>query len=339
MSSTTAGTASRATGRVTAKDVARHASVSQSTVSYVLNNTPGQSITPATRERVLQAVRELGYVPSAAARTLRTGVGEGVLLILPHAPLGHTIVQFIDQVTDELDRYGFSVVFRRRKMGQDLTRLIQEMSPAAVVFLGTDEAPELTWLTEKGTPAFFTGIDSDQPGVIDIPQHSIGALQAQHLIERGHRRIGYALDRNPLLAPFATARHAGAREACLQAGLPEPVVMEIAPDIQDAAGAVARWRAAAEPVTAVCAHNDDTAFTLLAGMRELGLSAPQDLAVIGVDNTPLGAFAAPPLTTIDSHIERFGVDMVRVVLAELAPGKAAAPSFDPRAELIVRGTT
>ena len=102
-------------GRVTAKDVARAAGVSQSTVSYVLNNTANQTISAATRSRVLAAVEELGYAPSAAARALRTGTSSTVMIVLPDAPVGATIAQLIEVVSDALDPHGYTVLFRRHR--------------------------------------------------------------------------------------------------------------------------------------------------------------------------------------------------------------------------------
>lgn len=320
----TARTGSRTTARATAKDVARLAKVSQSTVSYVLNDTPGQTIPESTRERVHQAVRELGYTPSSAARALRRGSTETVLLVLPDAPVGATIAQFVEQMSDALDPYGYSVLYRRRRAGQSVERLRRELMPAAIVNLAAFAPEEEPELVASGVPLLATGLDADQPGVLNVPQFAIGRVQAEHLVAQGHRRLGYAMTRDARVAPFSAPRLAGVRQVCEQHGLPAPVVLEVALDVQDAAGAVARWRAPAEPVTAVCAYNDETAFALLAGLRALGLHAPGDLAVIGVDNIPLAPFADPPLTSVDIHIEQVTGGVVKMLLSVLVPGRAGS---------------
>ncbi|NTW41626.1 MAG: LacI family transcriptional regulator, partial [Cellulomonadaceae bacterium] len=98
---------------VTAKDVAVAAGVSQATVSYVINDHPGQKISPQTRERVLAAVARLGYTPSAAARALRKGSTDIVLLVLPDVPFGPLIAHIIEQLTDELEPHGLTTITRR----------------------------------------------------------------------------------------------------------------------------------------------------------------------------------------------------------------------------------
>jgi DNA-binding LacI/PurR family transcriptional regulator len=128
------------------------------------------------------------------------------------------------------------------------------------------------------------------------PLWQVGRLQAEHLIARGHRRLGYALPKHPGLKVMADDRLQNVTQACREAGLEPPMALSTDLDADTAAKAVAKWRA--RRVTAVCAFNDETAIAVLAGMRRKGLSAPDDLAVIGVDDIPTASLAAPGLTTI-----------------------------------------
>lgn len=105
----------------------------------------------------------------------------------------------------------------------------------------------------------------------------------------------------PGVLSFAQQRLEGARQACAELGLPAPVVRAVPIDPRGAARAIQAWRGADPPVTAVCAYNDEVAFAVLAGARDLGLLVPADLAVIGVDDLPVAAVAAPPLSTI--HVD------------------------------------
>ncbi|MGZ4612448.1 MAG: substrate-binding domain-containing protein, partial [Kineosporiaceae bacterium] len=93
-------------------------------------------------------------------------------------------------------------------------------------------------------------------------------------------------------------------------------------DAEAAAAAVEAWRAADPPVTGVCAYNDDIALAVLAGLRRLGLSAPTDLAVIGVDDVPIAPLAAPPLTTVRTDLGAVAEHLARTIVAALA-GKPA----------------
>src|SRR5690242_1058944 len=102
--------ASGRAGRVTSADVARLAGVSRATVSYVLNDRPGQSISTDTRSRVLDAAARLGYAPSAAARALRSGRSEVVLCLLPDWPIGPEVGALLGNLSTEMARAGLTFV-------------------------------------------------------------------------------------------------------------------------------------------------------------------------------------------------------------------------------------
>jgi DNA-binding LacI/PurR family transcriptional regulator len=132
----------------------------------------------------------------------------------------------------------------------------------------------------------------------NIPEQRIGRLQAEHLAATGHRRLGYAFPDNPRVHALGQARLDGVRHVCADLGLDDPVVRTVPLDPAPAAEAVQAWRADTPAVTGICAFNDNTALAILAGLRRLHLNAPQDLAVIGVDDIPAARLAAPPLTTV-----------------------------------------
>ncbi|MFD0327223.1 substrate-binding domain-containing protein [Streptacidiphilus monticola] len=143
----------------------------------------------------------------------------------------------------------------------------------------------------------------------------MGRLQAQYLIARGHRRIGYAMPALDHLRRIAEQRALGVEDACTAAGLAPPLVLDTGIDVAVMARAARRWRR--EQVTAVCAYNDEQALALLSGMRQARLSAPEDLAVIGVDDIPLARAAEPPLTTVTFDLEGAGHAMAQAVVDAL----------------------
>lgn len=305
-----------------------------------MNDTPGQSISASTRDRVRQAALELGYTPSAAARTLRRGASESVLMVLPDAPLGEAIALAIEGVAQVLEPHGYSVVYRRQREGQSLTKLWHELMPAAITSLVGAPLDERQAIEASGIPLVEVslGDELDDAHPVAIPQVAVGRLQAEHLILRGHRRLGYAAPVDPLVDRYLDPRLQGVREACSTANLLEPLVVPVELDVASGASAVARWREA--EVTAVASYNDETAFAVLAGLHEHGLRSPADLAVIGVDNIPLGRLAQPPLTTIDMHSGVAGQDIARALLRRLQPGAEAGEPFPRLAlELIQRSTT
>ena len=307
--------------RVTVKDVAAAAGVSQATVSYVLNETPGQTIPAPTRKRVHDAVESLGYTPSRAARALRSGRSDVVLLLLPDAPIGDNIARFIEWVSDALDADGYLVIYRRKSQGVSAERLVRELSPAVVFGLAALDAADSEWIARSRVPVIQTGLGNDESEALVVPQQDIGELQVDHLVSRGHSRIGVTQPVSPSLTAFLAPRVAGVRRRCAELSLPEPVGATLDLDPESAAAAVQTWRGAG--VTAVAAYNDEYAAAVLAGLRHLGLSAPEDLAVIGVDNIRFGRLTSPPLTSVDVHIEvvtAWAIHALRTALRVPDPG-------------------
>ncbi|WP_019611289.1 LacI family DNA-binding transcriptional regulator [Nocardiopsis sp. CNS-639] len=294
--------------------MAREAGVSQTTVSYVLNNVPHQKISAATRQRILTAVEKLGYRPSVAARTLRTGRSDTVLLLLADMPLGHTAIELIERLTQVLQRHGLNVVTRIDDESSDGS-LWADLVPRTVVVL----APVSSERRERMESAGIQVINAwrREPGetghdALGRSQNRVGRLQAHHLVSAGHRRIGYAAPLDTRLSAFHELRSQGVEDVCAELGLEQPVVRAVEADAGAAAAAVRAWRS--EGVTGVCAFNDEMAFALLAGMRGEGWTAPVDLAVIGVDDIPVARFAEPPLTTVDQHMETVAGELAQAVL-------------------------
>jgi DNA-binding LacI/PurR family transcriptional regulator len=301
---------------VTATDVAREAGVSQATVSYVINDHPSHPISPATRARVLDAVERLGYTPSAAARALRLGSSNTALLVLPDIPYGPTLATLVEALTDELEALDLDLVTRRLRPGSSKSAPWKELRPAVVVCIMEPLAPEdEAEIRTAGIPvvgALLSPVtDMDSTGALQIV---VGRLQVEHLAAQGHTVIGYAAPDDVRVSSFYGLRLEGVRLASMELGLDEPVIVQVPLDARRAARAVSQWRSHREPVTAVCAYNDEVAMAVLAGVHRLGLSVPRDLAVVGVDNIPLASLMDPPLTTIDQNVQQIARHLARRVL-------------------------
>ncbi|MEU6355411.1 LacI family DNA-binding transcriptional regulator [Streptomyces sp. NPDC047072] len=324
--------------RVTSADVAREAGVSRATVSYVLNAVPHQKIPEATRQRVWEAADRLGYAPSAAARALRTGRSEIVLGLLPDWPIEHVLGHLIQQLTNAFAEHGLTfVVHSSSHPARPLRDIWKTMTPAAVLALQDFADPEAEAMRAAGIEVVMAMHGAAAPdGEAQSPlvsEQPIGALQARHLAGP-HRRLGYAYPDLPGLDVLAQPRLDGVRKACAELGFPEPDVRTVPLDGAGAAEAVRGWLAADPPVTGVCAFNDDIALAVLAGLHHLGLRAPRDLAVIGVDDIPTASLAQPPLTTVarDTAVIARGLAR-RVVDALQGRETLAAPVRD---ELLIR---
>jgi DNA-binding LacI/PurR family transcriptional regulator len=305
--------------RITSTDVAREAGVSRTTVSYVLNGVSQRGISESTATRVREAAARLGYLPSAAARSLRRGHSELVLVVVGDWPYSYAVSQVIEHLTRQLAPRGLTVlVHHRTRDSPPITELCWTVDAAAVIALeGVSQREEETLQA--------AGIHVTHPRTPEAPDHSdilvaaspaIGRLQVEHLAAAGHRRIGYALPADPTLAVFAVPRLGGARAACERLGLAAPHEQQVPLDLPGAAAAVAAFRSLDGPVTAVCAYNDDVALAVLAGMVAHRLTAPTDIAVIGVDDIPTAALSVPPLTTVDFHPAAIGRHLAAVVLGE-----------------------
>ncbi len=303
--------------RVTSADVARESGVSRTTVSYVLNDTPGTSISELTRRRVLDTAERLGYTPSAAARTLRSGRSDVVLCVVPDWTAGPVIDTLIDDLTTLFAAQGLALLVFNDRGNRPLTELWRAVTPRAVLALGPLTDADAAAMRSARIPVVGSTLDEDpHPETFAVPQHGIAELQVEHLAARGHRVLAYAAPSDSRLAAFTERRIAGARAACARLGLPEPRLRTVELEVQSGAAAVREWRAG-EPVTAVAAYNDEVALAVLAGLRAEGLRAPEDVAVIGVDDIPLARLASPALTTVWQAIDAQAEHLASSVLAAL----------------------
>jgi DNA-binding LacI/PurR family transcriptional regulator len=327
--------------RVTASDVAQVAGVSKTTVSYVLNETPHQKIPEETRERVLDAVRRLNYTPNSLARALRKGHSDTVLLVLPDWPLGRVVSGIIEALTEQLERHGLSLLTRREREGVPLASMWRDLSPAGVVAFHDVDEHEQGLMRDAGVHVATALLTSDRSPAeaLVLPQELIGSLQVQHLAARGHRRVAYAALRGPRTQVFVDLRLRGARRACMELGLEEPEVVELNAELAEATAAVRGWHGRDSRVTGVAAYNDELAVAILAGMRSEGLRAPEDLAVIGVDDEPLGRFSCPPLTTVQQNEQMIASHIAQTIVEGLKGGSAPRPMTSEAISLIIREST
>lgn len=316
--------------RVTMKDVARASDVSPATVSFVLNDRPGQTIPEATRDRVRAAAAELGYVPHGVARALREGASRIVVLNVARLPHGRgSLAAFIDGLDAELARLGHTLLVRYRTGDDDVAQLVQTISPRAVLdldgiyFDGGDD----------GGGDDGAAVGADAPGTIadggwtdGIAAHT--AVQVRHLADRGHRSIAAAMPGDASLARLAELRIDYIRRAATDAGLDAVGLLEFPADVDgDAdASALADLVRAHPAVTAIAALDDHTALRVLAAAGALGLAVPDRLAVIGFDDTDYGALWRPALTTVRIDAEAFGRRAARTLLGRPAAGAEPGPA-------------
>nr|WP_030253265.1 LacI family DNA-binding transcriptional regulator [Streptacidiphilus jeojiense] len=325
---------SRPAKRSTSQDVARAAGVSRTTVSFVLNDKPGLSIPEETRSRILDAAQRLDYRPLASARALAAGRSDVALLSIPDMPIGPAISRFVEELATALAQHGLTLVTHLEgahgKALQDVCATVGASVVIGFVPFDPDTAQAL----------YRAGADTVLPSEPDDSRDMrlAGRLQAEHLIGRGHRRIGYAFPGHSGLHQMAEERLRGAIDACHDAGIDPPVVVTTDLEIAGAVQAVTRWEA--ESVTGICAFNDETAIAVLAGMHERGLSAPADFAVIGADDIPTARLTIPALTTVSFNLHEVGRRRAEAVMASLSGRQPAATSMpDDQVQVVQRSST
>ncbi|WP_406440090.1 LacI family transcriptional regulator [Streptomyces sp. NBC_01613] len=318
----------------TSADVARLAGVSRATVSYVLNNTSAVRISDPTRRRVHEAAKELGYVPHAAARSLRAGHSRLVLMPAPSIPVGPLYGQFINELQWALSRLDYTVVQYGTVglHGDEAARAWAELRPVAVLVPGAGLGPQgVTVLKRSGARAVVTlGPESVEGAHALLMDHeAVGHCAGSHLFDRGRRRIGVVVPEEGGLESFSLPRLEGVRRA-LHGTDATVTELPLAYEEEAAARLAARWHEL--DLDGVFAYNDEYAMVLMRALQDQGLRIPEDAAVIGADDLMLGRLLRPRLSTV--HIELpSGRD-----LAELVDRAVRTPGSAPETHKVLGAT-
>lgn len=304
--------------------MARLAGVSRATVSYVLNNTSAVRISEPTRRRVHEAAKELGYVPHAAARSLRAGHSRMVLMPAPSVPVGPLYSQFFNELQWALGRLDYTVVQYGSVglQGDEAARAWAELRPVAVLVPGSGLGPEgVGVLKRSGARAVVTmGPERVEGAHALLMDHErVGHCAGAHLVARGRRRIGVVVPQEAGLEIFSKPRLEGVRRA-LRGTDASVTELPLAYEEVAANRLAASWRSL--DLDAVFAYNDEYAMLLTRALQDEGIGIPDETAVIGADDLMLGRLLRPRLSTV--HIELpSGRDLAELVdRAVREPGAA-----------------
>jgi DNA-binding LacI/PurR family transcriptional regulator len=334
--------------KVTLQSIADQVGVSRMTVSNAFSR-PDQ-LSADLRTRILAAAAELGYVgPDPAARALARGrVGSVGLLLngaLSEAFEDQVSAEFVGSVADELARRGLALTVLTPPRDDAYVPARDVAIDGALVYTCEPESAGVEWLGRRALPV--VAVDQDLgdavPGVrVDDRD---GARQgAQHLIELGHRRIGILALGSPGSDEPTTAsdsfpsreRMAGWREVLAEAGV-EPVVALAPFQPPEATADVARALLETSDVTGVLCFSDVFARAVMQAAEDLGRRVPDDLSVVGYDDSPLATTSRPTLTTVQQDITTKG-RLAAGMLADVLDGRATTSQLLP-AKLVVRDST
>jgi DNA-binding LacI/PurR family transcriptional regulator len=322
-------------------DVARLAGVSQKTVSRVVNDSP--NVRAEVRERVRQAIADLGYRPNAAARALVTRRTRVLGIITPGTALYGPSAQLFGLERAAWER-GYSVVIISTHEGTvaELVAAVDRLVDHGVdgLVLGAPlTAESVPAGVFRGIPTVTVGDPLSAPTQVPavVPDQAGGARTAtRHLLDLGHVTVHHVA--GPTSWISASERHAGWREALEEAAAPVPA--PIVGDWSSRAGYEA-GRALAErhDVTAVFAANDHMAIGLLRALGEVGRSVPSDVAVVGFDDVPEAQYLCVPLSTIrQDFTEITGLAVERLLHDVEGGGEASAQVVVP-STLVVRASS
>jgi DNA-binding LacI/PurR family transcriptional regulator len=325
---------------VTASDVAARAGVSVSTVSRVLNDKPG--VGAETRRRVLEAVKELQYVPDVAARGLATSRMQNVGFITYRMPL-HLSADFSTRimrgVEDGLTHHGYHIILAALESvtPPSSLKIVRESRIDGLILIGPRFSPRsILELKSAGLPIVLVDNVLNETQMDSILWDNRGGAYeaAKHLIEHDHSRIVFL--RGPVEWVSNRERCEGYQQVMNEAGL-EPCVISM-PDTTIDTGCEALGRALETypDMTAICAVNDATAIGAMRALREAGRQVPGDVAITGFDDISWAAFNEPPLTTVHIYLEEVGRSAAQR-LVELMKGNSQVPmSISLATRLVVR---
>ncbi|MFP7761683.1 LacI family DNA-binding transcriptional regulator [Marisediminicola sp. LYQ134] len=312
------------------QDVADRAGVSRSTVSQILNGHE-ELFTEETRARVADAVAELGYHPSAAGRTLARGSSDLVIVLVPNTTFGGNLQDIYGALTSALAERGLTLLLRLSEDSvESLARLATGLKPRAVLTLTGMPEGQKSALKKRGVEV----IQPDARSGADV-NAQIGAIQARHLIDKGYRKLAYAHLQDERTDPFGTPRELEFADECRRRGVPDPRVLHLGVTPESAAAALDDL---GERGFAVACYNDDVATALLYAATQRGWSVPEDLALIGMDNTPLSRLTIPPLTTVGYDASEVLAASLRSLLRGLDKSDDAPIDVDVRVEIVERAS-
>jgi DNA-binding LacI/PurR family transcriptional regulator len=331
-------------GRVTIRDIAERAGVSKGAVSYALNGRPG--VSDDTRDRILSIAEELGWYPNRAARALSAARADacGLVLARPARTLALEpfFMEFIAGVESELATRAIALTLQlvedveheiavyRRWWGE------HRVDGVLMVDLRVED-PRVEELVRLGLPAVVVGgpVENRALPAVWHDEASVVTEAVQYLAALGHERIAHVT--GVLDFVHTVQRAAAFRHVTGELGV-EAEVVETDYSAEQGARATRRLLSLPEPPTAILFDSDLLAVTGLGVAQQMGFAVPDELSIVGWDDSLISQVVHPPLTAITRDIDAFGGAAVRLLL-DAIDGRASEDVETIRGELTPRGST
>lgn len=320
----------------TIADIARIAGVSKSTVSRALNDSP--LIGVETRERIQAIAEEHDFQMNAAARRLSLGLSHVVALISKAPHLDMFMLEIMGGISAGLHELNYELLVLPGRLGDPAWSrgYVDSGRADGFILLSASCTPkEIAGIVESGVPFVLWGASSTKNEFSSVTGDSVtgGRLATEHLLELGRRRLAFV--GGPTWAREIGERLDGFREAHRQAGLEVDPALIAHTDWANAEVVAAQaFEKLPDDVDGVVANSDRFAIGVIEAARAAGKRVPEDVAVVGYDDTAIAAFTNPPLTTIRQDGPLAGRLLARTLVQQLETGAVTTVSIP--AELVVR---
>ncbi|MEU9354109.1 LacI family DNA-binding transcriptional regulator [Streptomyces griseoloalbus] len=337
------GARGRGGGRPTLEEVAARAGVGRGTVSRVINGSP--RVSDATRAAVEAAVAELGYVPNTAARALAANRTDAIALVVPEPetrffaePYFSDMLRGVGAALSDTEMQLLLIFAGSDRERQRLAQYLAAHRVDGVLLVSVhadDPLPDM--LAQLEIPAVISGPRSAAETLTSVDSDNYdGARQAvEHLIGRGRRTIAHITGRLDVYG--AQRRIDGYREALRDAGHEVDELLIEPGDFSEGGGrrAMAALLERRPDLDAVFAASDVTAAGARHALREAGRRIPDDVALVGYDDSAIARHMDPPLTSVRQPIEEMGRAMIDLLLAEVADRRPLASRGLDRRQMVL----
>jgi DNA-binding LacI/PurR family transcriptional regulator len=341
LSTPDAPTTARGKQPVSLKDLASSLNVSPSTVSVVLNNVPGRSISDATRIRIRKAAEEMGYRPSLLARSLRRRQTQTIGILLPLVGEEYH-AQVLGGLADELERNGYSYLIAQHRHDPnrvtEYTRMLISRGADGVIAIDThvEEALHVPVVAVAGHKRL-----ADVTNVV-LDHDLAGILTMQHLFDLGHRCI--AMVKGQVASSDTETRWLAMATAAstLKMKIPKRLVLQLdrddtSPEI--AYALVQKLLQTHRDFTAIACFNDMAALGASRAISDAALHVPADISVVGFDDIRLAAYAKPSITTVRQPLRKMGEIAAQALLNRLQTGSMGPSEIAVKPDFVVREST
>ncbi len=316
-------------GNMTIKDIARISGCSVSTISRVINDRP--DVRPETKERVLEVMREAGFVPNTNARQLKIQQSRSLVFVVK-GTRNIFFSDFLVQLQRAATLYGYNgIVSYLDENANEIDaakKILREIKPKGMIFLGGSVANFQKGFANISVPSVLATLVSDK---LDFPNLSMvgvddraAAYQAvSYLIQQGHRKI--AVLGGPATSYPSMMRRQGAQQAMEDAGIRfEDKLYGLSNyDFESAYHAMNGLLARRAEFTALFAMSDVIAFGAIRALVRAGLRVPEDVSVIGFDGITMSRYCVPVMTTIVQPSEQIALQSIELLVRQIEHGTPA----------------